>query len=88
MGLWKRLFYNAVITGGAGTPLIQKVAQKVVNLERSVAHTGTERAGIWLGAAWKEVSSDIRALMGSSGSTHNSMQEGSKAAKESPPPRR
>lgn len=53
---FQRMLYRMAVGQGAKLPFVQRVAEKAVRMERQF--TG-EKAGLWLGAAAREVSADI-----------------------------
>ncbi|CAG9575049.1 hypothetical protein LMJF_25_0400 [Leishmania major strain Friedlin] len=56
-GFFKSLVYKTFVSEASNTPLVQRAAEKAARMERDV--TG-EKLGLWLGAAAREVSNDIR----------------------------
>ncbi|KAK7200416.1 hypothetical protein NESM_000095900 [Novymonas esmeraldas] len=55
---FRKLVLKTLVSEGSKTPLIQRMAEKAARAEHSF--TG-EKAGLWLGAAAREVSNDINA---------------------------
>ncbi|CBZ27608.1 hypothetical protein, unknown function [Leishmania mexicana MHOM/GT/2001/U1103] len=53
----KNLVYKTLLSEASNTPLVQRAAAKAARMEREL--TG-EKLGLWLGAAAREVSNDIR----------------------------
>lgn len=77
-----------LVVEGSRSGVMQSAAKKAVQLER----TGSDKLGLWLGAAFAEVSQDVSALLGRakespgdapSGQRKNIKGEGHKAGKDS-----
>ncbi|KAH9586430.1 hypothetical protein LSM04_001854 [Trypanosoma melophagium] len=54
----KRLILSAVVTEGAKSPLIQRVAQKTARMERDAP----EKIGVWVRATYVEAKKDVENL--------------------------